>query len=110
MPLRWRQALTGCDAMLTPTCPFVAPRVADAADMGNTSNQINRLNFPWSFAGVPTLSVPCGLVDGMPVAFQAITPWWREDTALRIGAAYQSVTDWHLQMPAMVREQLDDAG
>ena len=60
---RVREVFAHCDAIITPTCAFAAPRIADAGDMGDTSNQINRINFTWSLAGVPALSVPCGFVD-----------------------------------------------
>jgi aspartyl-tRNA(Asn)/glutamyl-tRNA(Gln) amidotransferase subunit A len=94
--VRVRDAFQRCDAMVTPTCPFPAPPIASAGDMGEISNHINRLNFTWSLAGVPALSVPCGFVDAMPVGLQIVGPWWRDGLVLRIGAAYQDATRWHL--------------
>jgi len=84
-----------CDALLMPTCPFPAPRIDEAGDMGGISNEINRFNFTWAFAGVPALSIPCGLSAGLPVAFQAVAPWWRDDVALSVGTAFQAATTWH---------------
>lgn len=94
--LRVRDAFRRCDAIVTPTCPFPAPTIASAGDMGETSNHINRLNFTWSLAGVPALSVPCGFVDAMPVGLQIVGPWWRDGLVLRIGSVYQQATRWHL--------------
>lgn len=99
--VRVREAFAVCDAIVTPTCPFPAPRIADAADMGGTSNMINRMNFTWSLAGVPALSVPCGFSQGMPVGVQIVAPWWQDARALRIGAAFQDVTQWHLRAPLL---------
>lgn len=96
---QWRVQLRAvfgqCDALLTPTCPFPAPRIDEVADMGGISNEINRFNFTWALAGVPALSVPCGSSAGLPVAFQAVAPWWRDDVALSVGAAFQAETTWH---------------
>ena len=99
--MRVREVFTQCDAILTPTCAFPAPHIADARDMGDTSNQINRINFTWSLAGVPALSVPCGFVDGAPVGLQIVAPWWHDARALRIGMAWQDATDWHLRAPPL---------
>jgi aspartyl-tRNA(Asn)/glutamyl-tRNA(Gln) amidotransferase subunit A len=99
--VRVREAFAVCDAIITPTCPFPAPRIADAADMGDTSNMINRMNFTWSLAGVPALSVPCGLAQEMPVGVQIVAPWWQDARALRIGAAFQDATQWHLRAPPL---------
>ena len=63
--------------------------------MGGISNEINRFNFTWALAGVPALSVPNGFSAGLPVAFQAVAPWWRDDVALSVGAAFQAETTWH---------------
>lgn len=98
---RVRAAFAACDAIITPTCPFPAPRIADASDMGGTSNMINRMNFTWSLAGVPALSVPCGVSQDMPVGMQIVAPWWQEARVLRLGAAYQDTTAWHLRKPPL---------
>jgi aspartyl-tRNA(Asn)/glutamyl-tRNA(Gln) amidotransferase subunit A len=54
------------DAWLTPATPGTAPR-----DLGTTGDP--RFNAPWSFAGLPTVSLPCGLDgSGLPAALQLI--------------------------------------
>jgi Asp-tRNA(Asn)/Glu-tRNA(Gln) amidotransferase A subunit family amidase len=32
---------------------------------------------------------------------QLVAPWWREDTLLAVGGAYQRETDWHLRRPEL---------
>jgi aspartyl-tRNA(Asn)/glutamyl-tRNA(Gln) amidotransferase subunit A len=56
---------------------------------------------PVNIAGLPGLSVPCGLVDGLPVGLQIIGKPFDEETLLRAGHAYQHVTDWHTKRPAL---------
>jgi aspartyl-tRNA(Asn)/glutamyl-tRNA(Gln) amidotransferase subunit A len=101
----WRRQVAGIfyagvDLLAVPTTPFTAPRVDPGTDMGRTSNRINRNNFPWSLAGVPTLSLPCGF-DGatLPFGFQLVAPRWQEARLMAAGKAYQDVTDWHLRAP-----------
>jgi aspartyl-tRNA(Asn)/glutamyl-tRNA(Gln) amidotransferase subunit A len=102
----WRQQVaalfrSGVDLLALPTTPFTAPRVDPGADMGRTSNRINRNNFPWSLAGTPALSLPCGFDEaGLPFGLQLVAPRWGEAGLMGAGKAYQDVTDWHLRSPA----------
>ena len=47
------------------------------------------------------LALPTGIsAEGLPTSLQIVCRGYDEDTALRIGWAYQSVTDWHERVPA----------
>jgi aspartyl-tRNA(Asn)/glutamyl-tRNA(Gln) amidotransferase subunit A len=52
-----------------------------------------------NLAGLPGLVVPCGFAAGLPIGLQLIGRAFDEETLLRIGDAYQRVTDWHTRMP-----------
>lgn len=53
-------------------------------------------------AGVPALSLPCGLVDGLPVAIQLVGRWFGENTLLAVGVEFQRRTDdWHRRKPPL---------
>ena len=55
-----------------------------------------------NLAGVPAISVPCGLTaDNLPVGLQITTRKMDESTALRVAAAYERATDWHERRPAL---------
>ena len=70
--------------------------------MIETTLRLARLTYVWSVAGLPALSIPCGFADsGLPVGLQLAAPRFREETLIRAGAAYQSVTDWHEREPAL---------
>lgn len=59
-----------------------------------------RLNRPFSFLGVPSLSLPVGPDEyGMPTGLQLVAGPWCELDLLHCGATYQSVTDWHSRVP-----------
>jgi aspartyl-tRNA(Asn)/glutamyl-tRNA(Gln) amidotransferase subunit A len=48
-----------------------------------------------SMAGLPGLSVPCGLVGGMPVGLQITGRFGDELSVLQLGYWFQQLTDWH---------------
>ncbi|WP_444893005.1 Asp-tRNA(Asn)/Glu-tRNA(Gln) amidotransferase subunit GatA [Microbulbifer sp. TRSA001] len=48
-----------------------------------------------NLAGLPGMSVPCGLVDNMPVGLQITGNYLEEARMLNIAHQYQQVTDWH---------------
>lgn len=102
---RLRQVFGRVDAILSPSTPFGAPE-AVVGEEGEawfaTIRQITRFTYPWSFAGVPALSVPCGFDSaGMPLGLQLAAPWFEEATLLRLGHAYQLRTAHHEREPAL---------
>jgi aspartyl-tRNA(Asn)/glutamyl-tRNA(Gln) amidotransferase subunit A len=57
------------------------------------------LTIPVNMAGLPGISIPCGLSDGLPVGLQIIGKAFDEATVLRAAHAYQQVTDFHMARP-----------
>jgi len=97
----FEKAFEQCDALLAPVCPTTAFRlgekVSDPLSMYLSDVYVVATN-P---AGVPALGLPCGFSDGMPVGMQLIGRHLDEATLLRMGHAYQQVTDWHLRQPPL---------
>jgi aspartyl-tRNA(Asn)/glutamyl-tRNA(Gln) amidotransferase subunit A len=48
---------------------------------------------PASLAGVPAISVPCGLADGLPVGLQIMAPALADDRCYRVAAAVEAAQD-----------------
>ncbi|MDI4649521.1 amidase [Cohnella hashimotonis] len=91
-------ALSGVDALLTPTTPITAPRAGDFEG----SLQLARLTMPTNLTGLPSLSMPCGFSPaGLPVNMQLIGRPFEEATVLGIGHVYEQNTDWHTRHPAL---------
>lgn len=56
----------------------------------------------FSLAGIPALVVACGFgADDLPISLQIASKPFGEATVLRIGDAYQRVTEWHLRAPVL---------
>jgi Asp-tRNA(Asn)/Glu-tRNA(Gln) amidotransferase A subunit family amidase len=70
--------LAGFDAVLMPGADVTAPA-------GHASTGSARFHLPWSYAGVPAITVPCGLADdGLPVGLQFIAPRGQDLALLRV--------------------------
>ena len=61
----------------------------------NTVDTSTRCNAPQNVAGLPSLSVPCGLAAGLPTGLQIVGPMRGDATVLALGGAWQRATDWH---------------
>ncbi|MDR0791495.1 MAG: Asp-tRNA(Asn)/Glu-tRNA(Gln) amidotransferase subunit GatA [Methanomassiliicoccaceae archaeon] len=71
------------DAILTPTMPFIAPKFSDIEKMNSAESYMaGRFAVPSVFCGLPSLSVPCGYSDNMPMGIQFISDHWDEDVLL----------------------------
>ena len=52
-----------------------------------------------NLAGMPGISVPCGMVDGLPAGLQLVGPHFSEADVLNFAHLYQKETDWHTRRP-----------
>src|SRR4029453_2149860 len=74
------------DLLLSPTSPTVAFKVGDKAENPLAMSLSDLLTIPSNMAGLPGLSIPCGLSEGLPVGLQIIGPQLSENLLFR--AAY----------------------
>jgi aspartyl-tRNA(Asn)/glutamyl-tRNA(Gln) amidotransferase subunit A len=113
--MRWRgpalaahlAAVAGVDAVIAPVAPVAAPTIAES-DVGNSPDaeaviqRLTRFTRPINYLGLPSLAIPSGFTrSGLPVAMQLIGRSFDEATLLRIGAAFQRVTDFHNRVPKL---------
>jgi len=95
----FEKAFETCDALITPVSPTTAFRIGEKItnplDMYLSDVFVVAVNL----SGIPALSVPCGISNGLPIGMQIIGPHLSEETLLRIGHMYQSQTDWHTKHP-----------
>jgi aspartyl-tRNA(Asn)/glutamyl-tRNA(Gln) amidotransferase subunit A len=90
------------DVLVSPTVQMPAPRLADFGDPLEATARLTRLTYAWTLTAGPIMTVPCGLVTGLPVGMQLIADLNREDLLFRTAIAYQECTSWHRMWPQLL--------
>ena len=83
------EAFVKCDAIVSATSPTVAFPIGAKTQDPLAMYLCDVLTYGGNLAGLPGISVPCGMSEGLPVGLQILAPQWREDVALRIARAYE---------------------
>lgn len=95
------KAFAKCDVVIGPVSPTVAWKLGEKVDDPLSMYLSDIYTVPANLAGIPGLSVPCGLADGLPVGLQILGPQWSEEIILRTGYAYEQATEWHKEKPKL---------
>jgi aspartyl-tRNA(Asn)/glutamyl-tRNA(Gln) amidotransferase subunit A len=90
------------DAIVAPTSPTVAFPLGARTQDPLAMYLADLLTIPVNLAGLPAVSIPCGLAGGLPVGMQVIGPPFEEGRALRVAYAYEQATAFHRQRPPLV--------
>jgi aspartyl-tRNA(Asn)/glutamyl-tRNA(Gln) amidotransferase subunit A len=83
------EVMEGVDALLAPTSPSVAFKIGAKTDDPLLMYLNDACTLPVNIAGLPGVSVPCGLSGGLPVGLQVIGRAFDEATVLRIADGYE---------------------
>ncbi|HEY4452258.1 MAG TPA: Asp-tRNA(Asn)/Glu-tRNA(Gln) amidotransferase subunit GatA [Solirubrobacteraceae bacterium] len=75
-------AFDDVDLILTPTAPTVAFELGEKTDDPLAMYLSDFCTVPMSLAGIPAISIPCGLSDGLPVGLQIAGPAFSENRLL----------------------------
>ncbi len=94
-------ALARCDALLGPVSPTPAFRIGEKVDDPLKLYLADVYTVPINLAGVPGISVPCGLAGGLPVGLQIIGRPFAEETVLNVAYAFEQATAFHRMRPAL---------
>jgi aspartyl-tRNA(Asn)/glutamyl-tRNA(Gln) amidotransferase subunit A len=89
----------GVDVVVGPTSPIVAFGIGEKVDDPLEMYLADLYTIPANLAGLPCISVPCGLHEGLPVGFQIMGRPFDEGMVLRVAHAYEQSTEFHLQRP-----------
>jgi len=88
------RAFESFDVLVAPTSPTVAFPLGARTDDPLAMYLSDVCTLPVSLAGLPGLSMPCGLSDGLPVGLQIAGPALGEEVVLRVAAAYERARGW----------------
>lgn len=84
---RFRQIFNSIDLLLTPTTPRVAPIITEAV----TPRDDRRFVLPFSWLGLPAISIPCGKSGDLPIGLQLVSDRFLEPKLLEASALLETI-------------------
>ena len=98
----YEQAFARVDAVVMPTSPTPAFKIGEKIEDPLSVYLTDVFTVSANLAGLPALSVPCGLTpDKLPIGLQMTGKPFEEATLLRVGDSYERDTEWWKQCPAI---------
>jgi len=95
----FEKAFTDVDVLIAPTMPYPAFKIGEKIDDPISLFLSDVDTVPVNLAGVPSISVPCGFSDGLPIGMQVIGGHFDEAAILRAAFAFEENTDFHTKQP-----------
>lgn len=95
------QAFEGVDVLASPTSPTVAFPIGDRTADPYAMYLADVCTIPASLAGLPAISIPCGLSDGLPVGLQLAGPAFSENRLLDAAHALEKAIAFDTRPPGL---------
>jgi aspartyl-tRNA(Asn)/glutamyl-tRNA(Gln) amidotransferase subunit A len=95
----FERAFHEVDVLIGPTTPTPAFELGAKTGDPVTMYLNDIYTIGANLAGLPAMSVPCGLVKGLPVGMQIIGPHFSESRLFNVAHRYQQESDWHRRSP-----------
>lgn len=96
------QAFEGVDLLASPTSPTVAFPLGDRTADPYAMYLADVCTIPVSLAGLPAISIPCGLSEGLPVGLQLAAPAFGENALLAAAHALEGALAFDTRPPGLV--------
>jgi aspartyl-tRNA(Asn)/glutamyl-tRNA(Gln) amidotransferase subunit A len=93
------RAFEDCNVIATPTAPEIAFRLGEKTADPLSMYLSDIFTVSANLAGIPAISLPCGMSNGMPVGLQLLGPALDEATPLRVAGAFQRSSEHHRIRP-----------
>jgi aspartyl-tRNA(Asn)/glutamyl-tRNA(Gln) amidotransferase subunit A len=87
------------DLILGPTSPHTAFKLGEKVSDPVTMYLEDIYTIAVNLAGLPGMSLPAGMLNGLPIGMQLIGPSLSESRLLNVAHQFQMNTDWHSQQP-----------
>ena len=99
------EAFSQVDAIITPTAPTTAFKFGEKSKDLMAMYMNDMTTTPANLAGVPAVSVPAGLSDGLPVGVQVVAPAHEDARMYKVAAMIEAIADPSVrECPIDVRE------
>lgn len=97
------EAFKEVDVILGPTSPSPAFAFGSKGDDPVAMYLEDIYTIATNLAGLPGMSIPCGLVDDKPVGLQLIGNFFAEGKLLNLAHQFQQATDFHTLAPSAIK-------
>lgn len=85
------------DALIGPSMPILPFKIGEKIEDPLELYMCDVDTVPVNLAGLPAISIPCGLADGLPIGLQIIGSYFREDLILRVAYNLEASLDLRLK-------------
>lgn len=92
-------AFAQCDVIAMPTAPTTAFAFGSQTEDPLKMYLNDIFTIPANLAGLPGISVPCGMADGLPIGLQILGRPFDERTVLRVANAYEQMRGFSMPAP-----------
>lgn len=97
------ESMKQVDVLITPSVPIQAPTIAECTPspgIPGKGTELPMFTGVFDVTGQPSHSIPCGFTKGgMPIGMMITGHPFDESTVLRVGHAYEQLTNWHQRSP-----------
>ena len=87
------------DVLVTPVSPTPPWKLGEKVDDPVKMYLSDIFMVTANLAGVPSISVPCGFIDSLPIGLQIMANHFEEGKILKVADAYQKATNWYKILP-----------
>ncbi len=94
------RVLSEVDVIMGPTTPTPAFKLGEKTSDPVEMYMEDIFTLSLNLAGLPGMSIPCGMHNDLPVGLQIIGNYFAEEKLLNVAHKFQQATDWHTQKPA----------
>lgn len=97
----FEKAFQEVDVIMGPTSPHTAFPIGSKNDDPVTMYLEDIYTIAVNLAGLPGISIPAGLVNGLPIGLQIVGRDFAESQLLNVAHKFQQATDWHKKTPVL---------
>ncbi|MCL5439054.1 MAG: Asp-tRNA(Asn)/Glu-tRNA(Gln) amidotransferase subunit GatA [Patescibacteria group bacterium] len=97
----FEDAFKNIDAIVAPVSPTLPWKLGEKVNDPLKMYLSDIFTVTANLAGIPGLSVPAGLVDGLPVGIQILGPQFSEEMLYRVGYAFEQKTKHYKEKPKL---------
>lgn len=97
----FENAFSSVDVIIAPSSPTLPFKIGEKANDPLQMYLSDIFLCPINIAGVPSLNVPCGFIEGLPVGMQIIGPHFKEELLYKVGYKFEQETEFYKMKPKL---------